>query len=351
MQSFGKGNRGNEVVDIQVRLSTLNYTLGPNGADGSFGELTEAAVKSFQRDRSLAVTGIVDQETWKTLVEATYKLGDRSLYLRFPFFRGDDVRELQLSLNTLGFNTGLVDGIYGQTTERAVREFQRNLGLPSDGIFGSTTLAAMRNLQHLLTNKASRVFPDPHRNQPSAISVFKDRKIAIDLDMQNGDGAIHINPEEAEISRELGLRLGNLLELLGADVCYLDGLDLRGLGNPDVFIGENADIYVGFKLNSDPSGKCCGSTILYQESDDTETKSQSLASAIQEEVIRSLGSSDLGVRPSSLKLKLGGITPATLIKPLFFTSPEEKSLLHEEVFRQKIAVAVFDGIKNYLQFP
>lgn len=349
MQSFGKGNRGNEVVDIQVKLSTLNYCLGPNGADGSFGELTEAAVKSFQRDRGLAVTGIVDKETWKTLVEATYKLGDRSLYLRFPFFRGDDVRELQLSLNTLGFNTGLVDGIYGQTTERAVREFQRNLGLPSDGIFGSTTLAAMRNLQHLLTNKASRVFPDPHRNQPSAISVFKDRKIAIDLDMQNGDGAIRVNLEEAEISRELGLRLGNLLELLGADVCYLDGLDLRGLGNPDAFIGENADIYVGFKLNSDPSGKCSGSTILYQQSDNIETKSQSLASAIQEEVIRSLGSPDLGIRPSSLKLKLGGISPATLIKPLFFTSPEEKSLLHEEVFRQKIAVAVFDGIKNYLQ--
>ncbi|MDI6715642.1 MAG: peptidoglycan-binding protein [Actinomycetota bacterium] len=353
MQFFARGDRGNEVVDIQVRLSTLGYNLGPNGVDGCFGKFTEEAVKKFQRDRNLAVTGIVNRETWKALVEATYKLGDRLLYLRLPFFRGDDVKELQLSLNALGFNTGKVDGIYGETTERAVREFQRNSGLASDGIFGPSTLAAMRNLQHLLTDKVSRVFPDPHRDQQSAISIFKNRKIAVDLDMQvetRGSGAL---AQEMEVSRDLGMRLGNLLELLGADVFYLGKINSRNNSrNRRVLngLGDSVELYIGFRLSSDPNTNLCGSRVFYQRLyNEVERDSQALARAIQKEIIRSLGSQDLGIKPCDFKLKIKSIIPATLVMPLFITNPKEKALLDQEIFRQKIAVAAFDGIKNYLQ--
>ena len=50
--------------------------------------------------------------------------------------RGDDVAELQQRLCTLGFDTGRVDGIFGDATVRALGEFQRNAGLPVDGIVG-----------------------------------------------------------------------------------------------------------------------------------------------------------------------------------------------------------------------
>lgn len=343
MRAFSIGDRGDEVVDIQVKLSTLGYRPGPNGADGYFSTATQDTVRDFQRSRGLAETGIVDENTWRALVEATYKLGDRSLYLRSPFFRGDDVRELQISLNTLGFNTGKVDGIYGETTERAVREFQRNYGLPSDGIFGPSTYAAIRDLRHLLVDKVSRVFPDPHRDQPSAISVFRSRKIAIDLDMQGGEPTGVTVKEESEISKELGMRLGNLLELLGADVYYLGS---GGSKLPDGVI----DIYVGLRLSCVSNSESCGSIIFYSDSPgDVGIKSQTLAEIIKEEVLRSLGSRDLGVKPTRFDLRLDGDIPATLIKPLFITNPNERMLLGEEVFRQKIAVAVFDGIKNYLQ--
>ncbi len=342
MRTFSIGDRGDEVVDIQVKLSTLGFKPGPNGADGCFSAATYDAVKGFQSSRNLAETGVVDEETWRALVEATYKLGDRFLYLRSPFFRGDDVRELQISLNNLGFNTGKVDGIYGETTERAVREFQRNYGLPSDGIFGSSTYTAIRNLRHLLVNKASRIFPDPYRDQPSAISVFRSRRIVIDLDMQEGE-PVDVVKEEAEISQDLGMRLGNLLELLGADVYYL-GVD--ELKVPDGAV----DIYVGLRLSCASNSESCGSIIFYNNSSgDVGIKSRTLAEVIKEEVLRSLGLRDLGAKPSSFGLKLDGDIPAALIKPLFFTNPNERMLLNEEVFRQKIAVAVFDGIKNYLQ--
>lgn len=343
MQAFSKGDLGNEVVDIQVKLSTLGYNLGLNGADGCFGELTEAAVNAFQHRRGLNVTGIVDKETWKALVEATYKLGDRFLYLRSPFFRGDDVRELQTSLNTLGFNTGIVDGIYGETTERALREFQRNFGLTSDGIFGPSTLAAIRNLRHLLADKVSRIFPDPYRDQTSALSIFHSKKIAIDLAMRDPAHVTKDDSAETEMSRELGMRLGNLLELLGAHVFYLDGSGLT-ISEQDI------ELCIGFALNTASSSKARGCTVRYRCSSwETEERGHILANIVEEELIRCLGTYNIGVEATEIDSWIDAAVPTILIKPIFFTNPKEKAQLDQEVFRQKIAVAAFDGIKNYLQ--
>ena len=61
--------------------------------------------------------------------------------------RGDDVAELQQRLCTLGFDTGRVDGIFGDATVRALGEFQRNAGLPVDGIVGGATLAELLRLE------------------------------------------------------------------------------------------------------------------------------------------------------------------------------------------------------------
>ena len=61
--------------------------------------------------------------------------------------RGDDVAELQQRLCTLGFDTGRVDGIFGDATVRALGEFQRNAGLPVDGIVGGATLEELVRLE------------------------------------------------------------------------------------------------------------------------------------------------------------------------------------------------------------
>lgn len=89
------------------------------------------------------------------LVDATFSLGDRTLYLRMPYFHGRDVRELQQVLSALGFACGVIDGIFGAHTEDALRKFQLNLGLPSDGIAGAYTYAAIQNLHHSWVGKAA----------------------------------------------------------------------------------------------------------------------------------------------------------------------------------------------------
>ena len=56
-----------------------------------------------------------------------------------------EVQELQRRLTALGFNTDGSDGRVGRDTQRAVRDFQRKVGIsPADGYAGLKVLARLR---------------------------------------------------------------------------------------------------------------------------------------------------------------------------------------------------------------
>jgi peptidoglycan hydrolase-like protein with peptidoglycan-binding domain len=56
-----KGMKGNRVAAVQTKLAKLGYDPGP--ADGLFGAKTDTAVRKFQSDKSLAVDGVVGNQT------------------------------------------------------------------------------------------------------------------------------------------------------------------------------------------------------------------------------------------------------------------------------------------------
>ena len=94
----------------------------------------------------MRTTGTCDDDTWRALVEASWKIGDRLLVLVAPNLRGDDVGELQATLARIGFDCGRVDGIFGPRTAQALEDFQRNSGLVVDGICGPRTVRALQVL-------------------------------------------------------------------------------------------------------------------------------------------------------------------------------------------------------------
>lgn len=142
-----RGDEGLGVKDVQQRLAKVNL-LSESQITSLFDSDTEEAVENFCKLCDLTKRNYVDEELWKELVDATYSLGDRTLYLRMPFFKGSDCRELQQILGTLGFSPGEEDGVFGTTTENALRIFQQNMGLPSDGIVGGFTYQMIKNLHH-----------------------------------------------------------------------------------------------------------------------------------------------------------------------------------------------------------
>ena len=143
MRLYRLGDEGAAVGDIQDRLADLGYRCEPDERS-TFGEATFGTVSAFQKDKGLDVDGIVGPETWRSLYEAGYRLGDRLLFYRRPMIRGEDVAELQSRLNSLGFDSGNVDGIFGPDTERSVIEFQHNRDLAEDGKAGPSVTTEIR---------------------------------------------------------------------------------------------------------------------------------------------------------------------------------------------------------------
>ncbi len=153
MDSIGVGCEGAAVEDVQRRLAKLGYDLGETGIDGKFDVATAAAVSMFRKDAGLQDGESVDAMMWAALVDASYTLGDRTLYLRMPYFHGNDVGELQRILNILGFSCGPNDSIFGAYTERGVRDFQTNMGIEPDGIVGIATTNALARLHRSWDDK------------------------------------------------------------------------------------------------------------------------------------------------------------------------------------------------------
>jgi peptidoglycan hydrolase-like protein with peptidoglycan-binding domain len=288
-----KGDKGQGVVDIQRRLVYLGYSLGPTQVDGFFAERTEAAVCQFQKDRNLPVTGIVDEKTWRCLVESTYRLGDRALYLRSPFFRGDDVKQLQSWLNTLGFRTELIDGIFGPSTERAVREFQENIGLTCDGIVGPETVAALNNLRFILDKK-----------RPVAFSAFNSSNSIVELLAARLVGIGCLTPHKKQwlageqnlelVCLDIAYRLSNLLETLGAQTVFFK------LDEP---LGEAELNLVFLPLKKQPN------TVVMEAL--ANQKSQALASMLEQKLKNLGGTRQLSVKQATLNELLPALDKKT----------------------------------------
>lgn len=127
----------------RVTVRSLQYLLDAHGAklaaDGVFGTGTTAAVASFQRAHRLTADGVVGAQTWAALI-VTVKAGST----------GYAVRAVQDQMNSRSAKYGYsvaVDGIFGQTTELAVRAFQAANRFPADGIVGAQTWQALLNLR------------------------------------------------------------------------------------------------------------------------------------------------------------------------------------------------------------
>lgn len=158
MDIIRKNDTGAAVEDVQGKLAGLGF-LDDSQITGNFDEATEDALMAFCEENGILASRQVDEKIWAALLDATFHLGDRTLYLRMPYFHGNDVLQLQQALDALGFSCGARDGIFGAYTEDALRKFQMNMGLPTDGIAGALTYRALNNLHHSWVGKNG-----PHRS-------------------------------------------------------------------------------------------------------------------------------------------------------------------------------------------
>jgi len=138
------GDRSSAIELISNTLLRLGFIATPSDI---FDDNLTQGIKAFQQERGLTATGVINEITARSLEEARFKLGDRVLVFNAAaLMRGDDVSNLQDRLIQMGFNCGKVDGVYGASTEGAVKEFQKSVGILSDGRCGPATLISLMRL-------------------------------------------------------------------------------------------------------------------------------------------------------------------------------------------------------------
>lgn len=136
-----KGSNDPAVRDLQEALKALAYDPGP--LDGFFGAKTEGAVKNFQQARGIAADGVVGRVTWINIDEA-----DQSHPALKSGSTGLPVRRLQSRMSAVGYDTGGVDGRFGDKTDMAVKKLQRDYNLSVDGVVGPKTWQVVDALEN-----------------------------------------------------------------------------------------------------------------------------------------------------------------------------------------------------------
>lgn len=124
------------VASLQQRLMELGF-MDNDEPTQYFGNVTEAAVKIFQRQNGLDQDGIVGPETLKIIM--TY---DAKYYAVSKGVEGSDIKRIQQRLYELGYlaDASLVTGSFGDDTEGAVIKLQEVNGLTVDGKVGWQTM-------------------------------------------------------------------------------------------------------------------------------------------------------------------------------------------------------------------
>ena len=208
--------------------------------------------------------------------------------------RGDDVAELQQRLCTLGFDTGRIDGIFGDATVRALGEFQRNAGVPVDGIVGAATLRELLRLESRHTDSF-------------LVSLVRERAVLRDAPPTLRGRHVAVGE-----SGGLGSVTGALRRRL-----TLAGTRVSEFHHPDPSIQAKeanelgVDVFVGLRLN--PSTSSCR-TAFWSGTHDESPGGRRLAELVQGAVPKALGVADAGIQGMSVPLLRETRMPAVLVE-------------------------------------
>ena len=143
------GSTGTAVSALQQNLTTLGYYYGD--VTGHYGNLTQQAVKKFQKAKGLTQDGVASTATLNAITSALKNAGvdvgpgTVATTLR-EGDKGTAVTELQTMLKKLNYYYGSVTGSFGSLTKQAVRKFQDANKLTVDGVAGPATINKLRSL-------------------------------------------------------------------------------------------------------------------------------------------------------------------------------------------------------------
>ena len=343
------GDRSTAIELISNTLLRLGFITAPSDI---FDEKLTQGIKAFQQERGLTATGVINEITARSLEEARFKLGDRVLSLNSAsIMRGDDVSNLQDRLIQMGFNCGKVDGIFGANTERAVKEFQKSVGITSDGKCGPATLISLMRLVKTVSGGAPNQLRESVKHSVRS-PALANKVIVIDPSWggeftgESANGVV-----ESEIVFDLAQRLEGRLIALGVNVVLTRSANNSPLEIDRIKVANsvNADLVIALKVDSYKNENANGVATYFYGRDDKGVRSvvgERFANLIQREICARTDLLNCQTHAKSWDLLRLTVAPTVRIDLGYLSNPKDAKRLAAAAFRDQLAEAMIVAIQR-----
>ena len=191
---------------------------------------------------------------------------------------------------------------------------------------------------------------------PELGDFLRNKVIAIDPGHGGSEPGTHGSTGIAEkyVNLDVALLTAHLLRQNGARVVLTRSEDIFvGLEErTDIARRAEADIFVSIHMNANPVTSKSGTSTYYRRDDITglgvsQADNLSLAQQVQNELLKSLGRRNLGVKQANFVVLRTAVMPAVLAEVSFLSNPEEEKLLMTDSYKAKAAEGITKGIVNY----
>ncbi|QNG20737.1 N-acetylmuramoyl-L-alanine amidase [Rhodococcus triatomae] len=366
MHRLRHGDRGPAVAEIRSTLTDLGFLQNGNGSsshgarwlasDAEFDHHLDSAVRAFQQQRGLLVDGVVGPATYRTLKEASYRLGARTLIyqLSAPLF-GDDVATLQTRLQDLGFYFGRVDGFFGPQTHESLSGFQREIGLAADGICGPATLRSLELLGTRVTGGSPHAISEEEVVRRSGPQL-SGKRIVLDPGLGGADRGLAVRSArgetlyEADILWDLARRLEGRMAATGMETFlsrphHDNPSDAERAARANTF---DADLTISLRCDSNASEAANGIASFHfgNSHGSTSTIGQILSGFIQREIVARTALLDCRTHGRTWDLLRLTNMPTVQVDLGYLTNVGDVAVLTDPRARDAIAEGILVSVKR-----
>ena len=333
---------GEETNVISLVTNTLTRLGFLKTASNILGAVETDALRAFQQERGLIVSGEIDSQTLRAIDEARWKLGDRILsFVPGNPLRGDDVATLQSRLVDMGFDCGRVDAIFGTRTDGAVKEFQKSVGVKVDGVCGPATIMSLMRLVKTVSGGA------PIQLRDNAKRAVRGPALANKIFVLDPSSL----PEDREIAFDIAQRLEGRLIALGVTV-FLSRSSAKDPSEIDRinFANESgADLVISFHTDTYKNELAHGLTTYYYGNDLHGVHSvvgERFAALVQREITARTDLLNCRTHAKSWDLLRLTKAPTVRIDLGYLSNPGDVKRLGDVTFRETVIESIIVAIQR-----
>lgn len=215
---------------------------------------------------------------------------------------------------------------------------------------GSVFSSLQLKIEDMINNQSDEADEELVDEEPDENVIEEKFKVVIDPGHGGKDvGAQGVSGKyEKDFTLSLSEKVKNLLDKESHIVAFMTRSDDRFLSRESLYRPKfanklKADLFVSIHGNTFEDATVSGTEVFYYHNN-----SRMLAEILQKHVVEATGFRDRGAKKEDFFVLTDTEMPSALIEVGYLTNPEDESKMWDDDFQNKVAMAIVEGIKEYI---